>query len=82
MIQVSDQVRKLLQLETNELNGDQLIHAILKMHVDLLWFGGIGTYIKADHQSHFVVGDIGNDAVRINDSECQATVVGEGANLS
>ena len=51
------------------------------MNVDLLWFGGIGTYVKSDNESNFDVSDIMNDNIRINASECQASVIGEGANL-
>jgi glutamate dehydrogenase len=58
-----------------------LINALLKAKTDLLWFGGIGTYIKAASQSQLDAGDRANDAVRINGNEVGAKVVGEGANL-
>jgi glutamate dehydrogenase len=58
-----------------------LINAILKAKVDLLWFGGIGTYIKASTQSHAEVGDPANDTLRVDATEVGARVVGEGANL-
>ena len=58
-----------------------LINAILKAKVDLLWFGGIGTYIKASTQSHADVGDPANDTLRVDATEVGARVVGEGANL-
>ena len=58
-----------------------LINAILKSPVDLLWFGGIGTYIKSSEQSQTDVGDPSNDALRANASELRAKVIGEGANL-
>ena len=51
------------------------------MKVDLLWFGGIGTYIKATDESHVQVGDGANNLIRIDASECNAKVIGEGANL-
>ncbi len=47
---------------------DELIRAILRMRVDLLWNGGIGTYVKAASESHADVGDRSNDAVRVNGS--------------
>ena len=71
----------MLGLEHNELNGEELIHAILKLQTDLLWFGGIGTYIKSSSQSHLSVSDPGNNGVRINVEDCNALVIGEGANL-
>src|SRR5690606_41359477 len=58
-----------------------LINAILKAPVDLLWFGGIGTYVKASHESHQQVGDPANDALRVSGEEVRARVIGEGANL-
>ena len=59
----------------------ELIQAILKAPVDLLWFGGIGTYVKASYESHAEAGDRANDAVRIDGAQIRAKVVGEGANL-
>jgi glutamate dehydrogenase len=50
--------------------------------VDLLWFGGIGTFIKAPDESHSQVGDRANDALRIDGDKVRATVIGEGANLA
>jgi glutamate dehydrogenase len=63
------------------LSPDELISAILAAPVDLLWNGGIGTYVKATAQSHADVGDRSNDAVRIDASQLRAKVVGEGGNL-
>jgi len=59
-----------------------LINAILKADVDLIWFGGIGTYVKASSQVHGAVGDPANDALRVDASEIRATAIGEGANLA
>src|SRR5690606_7838042 len=59
----------------------EIMNAILKAPVDLLWFGGIGTYVKAASESHQDAGDKANDAIRVNGSEVRAKVVGEGANL-
>ena len=63
------------------LSGPELVQAILKAPVDLLWNGGIGTYIKASHETHLDVGDLTNDAVRVDANEVRAKVLGEGGNL-
>jgi glutamate dehydrogenase len=60
---------------------DQLISAILAAPVDLLWNGGIGTYVKASNQTHADAGDRANDAVRIDAAQLRAKVVAEGGNL-
>ncbi len=60
---------------------NEVIRALLKSHVDLLWNGGIGTYVKAGGESHTDVGDRGNDAVRIDARELNCKVIGEGGNL-
>jgi glutamate dehydrogenase len=80
-IPISAQVRTLLDIEDEELNGDSLIRAILRAPVDLLWNGGIGTYVKASGETHAEVGDPGNDSVRVNASELRTRVIGEGGNL-
>jgi glutamate dehydrogenase len=59
----------------------EILSAILKAPVDLLWFGGIGTYVKASTESHQDVGDRANDAIRVDAREVRAKVIGEGANL-
>src|SRR5690606_35968922 len=58
-----------------------LIKAVLKAQADLLWNGGIGTYVKASRESHADAGDPGNDAVRVNGKELRCRVVCEGGNL-
>uniref|UniRef100_UPI0010F78EC7 NAD-glutamate dehydrogenase n=1 Tax=Parerythrobacter lutipelagi TaxID=1964208 RepID=UPI0010F78EC7 len=80
-IPVSAAVRKMLAIEDKELEPDALIAAILKAPVDLIWFGGIGTYIKAANENNVQVGDPANDALRINGCDVRAKVIGEGANL-
>jgi glutamate dehydrogenase len=80
-IPISKEMKALLGIKADELNGEELIRAILKMNVDLMWFGGIGTYIKSSFESHNDVGDPPNDSVRIDAPEFQARVIGEGANL-
>jgi glutamate dehydrogenase len=80
-IPLSAEVRAMLGIEADTLDPDALISAILKAPVDLLWFGGIGTYVKAESENNVQVGDPANDALRVNGAEVQAHVVGEGANL-
>ncbi len=63
------------------LSPAELIQALLKAEVELLWFGGIGTYVKARTESHADVGDRANDALRVDGAELRAKVIGEGANL-
>ncbi len=80
-IRLSNEVRALLDIEDAALQPDELINAILKMPVDLLWNGGIGTYVKASSEGHSDVGDRSNDAVRVNADELRCRVIGEGGNL-
>jgi glutamate dehydrogenase len=82
-VPISPQIRAVLGLAdgTAALAPDQVISAILAAPVDLLWNGGIGTYVKATGQAHADVGDRTNDAVRIDASQLRARVVGEGGNL-
>jgi len=80
-IPLSEEIRRALGIDATELSPQDFIKAILKAPVDLLWFGGIGTYIKSKQETNFDVGDRANDAVRIDGRELRAKVVGEGANL-
>ncbi len=80
-IKLSKEIKKVLDIEESSLTPDELIVAILKSPVDLLWNGGIGTYIKAVNESHMDVGDRVNDVVRINGADLRCKVVGEGGNL-
>ena len=81
-IPLSTEAREALGIEAATLDPTALINAILKCPVDLLWFGGIGTYIKASTQSASDVGDPSNDALRASADELRAKVIGEGANLA
>jgi glutamate dehydrogenase len=81
-IDLSPEIRALLGIDAKALDPMALINAILKSSVDLLWFGGIGTYIKASTQSQADVGDPSNDALRVSADELRAKVIGEGANLA
>jgi glutamate dehydrogenase len=81
-ISLSEEARAALDLEeTGDLTPFELIKAILKAPAELLYLGGIGTYVKAHEQSHADVGDKANDAVRVDASDLRVKVVGEGANL-
>ncbi|MEZ5856564.1 MAG: NAD-glutamate dehydrogenase [Hyphomicrobiaceae bacterium] len=80
-IPLSGEVRTLLKVDVAEMAPNDLMRAILQVHADLLWFGGIGTYIRASGEADGDVGDRGNDAIRISASELNVRVVGEGANL-
>ncbi|WP_404482888.1 NAD-glutamate dehydrogenase domain-containing protein [Novosphingobium sp. BL-52-GroH] len=80
-IPLSDEVRAVLGIDAREIDPDSLITAILRAPVDLLWFGGIGTYVKASAENNVQVGDPTNDALRISGNEVRARVIGEGANL-
>jgi glutamate dehydrogenase len=82
-IPVSPQARTVLGLDAEVIavSPDELISAILAAPVDLLWNGGIGTYVKASSESHAEVGDRSNDAVRIDAPRLRTRVIGEGGNL-
>jgi glutamate dehydrogenase len=80
-IPLSDQARRALGLEVEALPPNELINAMLKAPVDLLWNGGIGTYVKSSRETHPDAGDRTNDAVRVNGDGVRAKVVGEGGNL-
>ncbi len=80
-IPISDEVREALSIEAEALSPVELIRAILRAPVDLLWNGGIGTYVKASSEAQSEAGDKANDAVRIDASELRCRVVGEGGNL-
>jgi len=80
-IKISPEAKAVLAIEQDELTPNELIGAILKAPVDLLWNGGIGTYVKATDEVNQEVGDRANDAYRINGNELRCKVVGEGGNL-
>ncbi|MGI5283746.1 NAD-glutamate dehydrogenase [Nonomuraea polychroma] len=82
-IQITPQMREALGLpaRVSSMAPNDLISAILRAPVDLLWNGGIGTYVKATSESHADVGDKANDALRVNAADLRCKVVGEGGNL-
>ncbi|HTC80752.1 MAG TPA: NAD-glutamate dehydrogenase domain-containing protein, partial [Acidimicrobiia bacterium] len=80
-IPLSPEVRAVLGVDAEALRPADLVKAVLRAPVDLLWNGGIGTYVKASTETHGDVGDKANDTVRIDAPELRARVVGEGGNL-
>ncbi len=80
-VPLSSQAQALLGLRVASATPLEVIRAILKAPVDLLWNGGIGTYVKSSRESNAEVGDRANDGVRVNGNELRAKVVGEGGNL-
>jgi glutamate dehydrogenase len=80
-IDVSAEMKAAFDIDKDKVTPNELIRHILRARADLLWFGGIGTYVKAASESDADVGDRANDAIRISGKEVRARVVGEGANL-
>jgi glutamate dehydrogenase len=82
-VPVGPQMRAALGIDdrVGKLSPPELIRAVLRAPADLLWNGGIGTYVKAGGESHADVGDKANDAVRVDGRELRVKVVGEGGNL-
>ena len=80
-IALSSEMKKMLGTSKSSMTPNELLKTILQMPVDLVWNGGIGTYVKATSETHAEVGDRANDAIRINGNEVRAKVIGEGGNL-
>lgn len=82
-IQLTTQIKQLLNIDSNvkQLSPNDLIRHILLSQADLLWFGGIGTYVKASSEINTEVGDKANDLLRVNGNELRCKVIGEGGNL-
>jgi glutamate dehydrogenase len=80
-IEVSDQAQRELGLVRSTFTPTELLAAILRSPVDVLWNGGIGTYVKASTETHAEVGDRANDGLRVNGGELRCKLVGEGGNL-
>ena len=81
VVPLSPPTRLALGVEDESLSPPEVVSAILRAPVDLLWFGGIGTYIKAPDEPDAEVGDRANDAVRVTSDRVRARVIAEGANL-
>ena len=80
-IPLSPEARRLLGIEAASASPREVVRAILRLPVDLLWNGGIGTYVKSHEETHADVGDRSNDAVRVDGRELRCKVIGEGGNL-
>ncbi|MCO7222983.1 NAD-glutamate dehydrogenase [Pleionea sp. CnH1-48] len=78
---LSPEMKKMLGVRKSSMSPNELINCLLKAEFDLLWNGGIGTYVKASSERHSEVGDRANDGLRVNGGELRCKVVGEGGNL-
>ena len=80
-IVLSPEMKSMLAVDLQEVTGERLIQLLLQCEVDLLWNGGIGTYIMASGETAHQVGDPANDQVRVDATQARAKVIGEGGNL-
>jgi len=80
-IKLSSEIKQALNVKKDSMTPNELIRSILKAPVDLLWNGGIGTFVKSTQESHLDAGDRTNDAIRLDATELTARVVAEGGNL-
>ncbi len=80
-IRLTPEIKQCFGLEVDKIEPDDLIKVMLKSKVDLLWNGGIGTFVKARSESHDDAGDRTNDVIRVNGDELRCRVIGEGGNL-
>src|SRR5690606_13395013 len=80
-IPLTREMQAVLGLNGEHATPAEVMSAILRAEVDLLWFGGIGTYIRGSAETNAEVGDRANDAIRVSGNEVRARIVGEGANL-
>jgi glutamate dehydrogenase len=80
-VPLSDEMRSALDVDADSLSPDGLVRAILEAPVDLLWNGGVGTFVKASAESNAEVGDKRNDAVRVDATRLRCRVVGEGGSM-
>ncbi|PID44386.1 MAG: NAD-glutamate dehydrogenase [Proteobacteria bacterium] len=80
-VTLTPEIKKRFGIKADRVPPNMLISYILKSEVDLLWIGGIGTYVKASYETDADVGDKANDGVRINANELRCKVIGEGGNL-
>jgi glutamate dehydrogenase len=80
-LQLTPEIKALFEIDRDEVSPTELITALLKAQVDLIWNGGIGTYVKSSAESHLQVGDRANDSLRIDGSDLRCKVFGEGGNL-
>ena len=80
-ITLTPQIKEVFDIAEDQLTPTELINRLLKAPVDLLWNGGIGTYVKGSSETHADVSDKANDGLRVNGNELRVRVVGEGGNL-
>ena len=80
-LKLTPQIKARFNIDKNEVSPTELLTALLKSEVDLIWNGGIGTYVKSSAESHLQVGDRANDSLRINGDQLRCRVFGEGGNL-
>jgi glutamate dehydrogenase len=80
-IKLNSHIKELSGLDQSEVPPNELIHALLKGKFDLLWFGGIGTYVGGAVESDIQISDRANDSIRVKAHELNVRVIGEGANL-
>ncbi len=80
-VDITPEVKRLFAIKADKLTPAELIRAMLGAKVDLLWFGGIGTYVKSSGETHADAGDRANEPLRIDATALQCKVIGEGANL-
>jgi len=80
-IEITPEMRKVFNIKEKTLSGNELVKALLKSKVDILFNGGVGTYVKASSETHQEVGDVSNDSVRVDAKDLQAFSVCEGGNL-
>ena len=81
VVELTPEVRELLETDQEHMTPDELVQAILCAQVDMLWNGGVGTFVKASHESHADAGDRANDALRVDGKSLRCKVVCEGGNL-
>jgi glutamate dehydrogenase len=80
-ISVSAEMKSIFNISVDEISPDELIRKMLTSNVDLLWNGGIGTYVKSSSETNEQVGDKANDNLRVNGQDLNCKVIGEGGNL-
>jgi glutamate dehydrogenase len=80
-LKLTPEIRERFHIDKKECSPLELMNAMLKAETDLMWFGGIGTYVKAPSENNADVGDKANDMIRVDAHEVRAKVIGEGANL-
>jgi len=81
-IKLSDEIKRMLNLSIDYIDGESLARELLKMKVDLLYFGGVGTYVKSSTESNLSIGDKENEYVRVDANDLNAYAICEGANLA